>query len=222
MASSTEAIYSKERAYYEMERLDMLEFCPEGTGTLLDIGCGEGWFGKAAQDRRGIEAWGIDFDRDSIDTASTLLHRAFCGDVHETLTQLPDGYFDAICFNDLLEHLVDPYSLIESVKTKLSTDGVVIASIPNLRYFRVLGSLLFGRDFRYQKKGVMDETHLRFFTVKSVQRMFQEAGYEIQLLQPITRSSSFKPILAQVFSLGLAGSDIAYAQIAVRATPGPA
>jgi 2-polyprenyl-3-methyl-5-hydroxy-6-metoxy-1,4-benzoquinol methylase len=219
MTAALEQFYNKERAYYEMARPEMLQFCPPDTRTMLDIGCGEGWFGKAAADERDIEAWGIDFDAASIEKASALLHKAICGDVHQLLDDLPDQYFDSIYFNDVLEHLIDPYSLIDVIKPKLSLQGVVVASIPNLRHFRVLGRLLFDRDFRYEKKGVMDETHMRFFTLKSVERMFVQAGYQVQTIQPITRSSSFKPKIAQLLTLGLAGSDIAYSQIAVVAAP---
>lgn len=219
MTVALESYYDKDRTYYEMERPEMLQYCPESAKTMLDIGCGEGWFGKAAHDQRNIEAWGIDFDEASIATASKNLHKTFCGDIHELLPELPDGYFDSIFFNDVLEHLIDPYSLIRTIKPKLSSSGVIVASIPNLRYFRVLGRLLFGKDFRYEKKGVMDETHMRFFTLKSIERMFIEAGYTIQIIQPITKSSSFKPKIAQLLTLGLAGADIAYSQIAVVAAP---
>ncbi len=215
---SLDALYDKERKYYAVERPEMLPYFPASGNTMLDIGCGEGTFGKTVMDSHGAEVWGIDFDQESIDVARNILTKTFCGDVHQLLDDIPDNYFDAIYFNDVLEHLVDPYTLLEKVRPKLSAKGVVIASIPNLRYFRVLAEILFKRDFRYAKKGVMDETHMRFFTQKSIGRMFVEAGYMVQHLQPMNRSRSFKPKLVQVLTLGLAGADIAYTQIAVVAS----
>jgi len=217
MNSETEALYDKERKYYTLDRPEMLEYVPKDANTMLDIGCGEGFFAKAAADKQRLEAWGIDFDQQSIDVASGLLHKALCGDINQLLSEVPDNHFDCIVFNDVLEHLMDPYTLLEDIKNKLTPNGVVIASIPNLRYFRVLGELLFKKDFKYAKKGVMDETHMRFFTQKSVNRMFVDAGYQVQTLDLLNKTSSFKPLLAQLFTLGLAGSDIAYTQFAVVA-----
>lgn len=214
---SLDSLYDKERKYYALERPEMLPFFPASGKTMLDIGCGEGLFGKTLIDSRGTEVWGIDFDQESIDVAANILSKVFCGDVHQLLDDIPDNYFDAIYFNDVLEHLVDPYTLLEQVRPKLTANGVVIASIPNLRYFRVLAQILFKKDFRYEKKGVMDETHMRFFTQKSIDRMFVEAGYQVQRIQPMNRSRSFKPKVVQLCTLGLAGADIAYTQIAVVA-----
>ena len=215
---SLDSLYDKERKYYALERPEMLQYFPASGKTMLDIGCGEGLFGKTVMDKYRAEVWGIDFDQLSIDIAQKILTKAFCGDIHQLQEHVPDRYFDAIYFNDVLEHLVDPYTLLEQVRSKLTAKGVVVASIPNLRYFRVLAQILFKKDFKYEKKGVMDETHMRFFTQKSIARMFVEAGYTIQHLEPMNRSSSFKPRLAQLLTLGIAGSDIAYTQIAVVAS----
>lgn len=214
---SLDGLYDKERKYYTVDRPEMLPFFPASGKTMLDIGCGEGTFGKTVMDSRQAEVWGIDFDQQSIDVAEGVLSKVFCGDIFQLLDDVPDNYFDAIYFNDVLEHLVDPYTLLGLVRPKLSADGVVVASIPNLRYFRVLAQILFKKDFKYEKKGVMDETHMRFFTLKSIERMFSEAGYKVEQIQPMNRSSSFKPKLAQLLTLGLAGTDIAYTQIAVVA-----
>lgn len=217
MNTETEVLYNKERKYYELERPEMLGYVPDHAATLLDVGCGEGWFAKVAAEQKDLEAWGVDFNEQSIDVASGILHKALCGDINQLLTDIPDNYFDCIVFNDLLEHIMDPYKLLVDIKKKLSPEGVIVASIPNLRYFRVLGQLLLKKDFKYAKKGVLDETHMRFFTQKSINRMFEEAGYHVQTLDPLNKSSSFKPLLAQLFTLGIAGSDIAYTQFAVVA-----
>lgn len=214
---SLDGLYDKERKYYALERPEMLPFFPASGKTMLDIGCGEGAFGKTVMDGHSAEVWGIDFDQQSIDIARGTLSKVFCGDIFQLLDDIPDNYFDAIYFNDVLEHLVDPYALLELVRQKLTANGVVVASIPNLRYFRVLAQILLKKDFRYEKKGVMDETHMRFFTQKSIDRMFVEAGYKVQHIQPMNRSRSMKPKLAQLLTLGLAGTDIAYTQIVVVA-----
>jgi len=212
-----EAIYDKNQDYYGGVRSEMLKYFPENGNTMLDVGCGEGVFGKSAKDKFGVEVWGIDINQRSVALAEEKLDRAFCNDVSLMMDDLPENYFDAIYFNDVLEHMVDPYSLLGALKSKLNTEGVVVASIPNVRYHRVLTQILLKRDFKYEKAGVMDETHLRFFTQKSIQRMFVDAGYEIIRVDPINKSKSIRPLFYKLFSLGLIGNDISYPQFAVAA-----
>lgn len=212
-----EGIYDKNKDYYGGVRSEMLKYFPANARTMLDVGCGEGLFGKSAVDRFGAEVWGIDINERSVALAETNLARTFCGDVSQLLDELPDNHFDVIYFNDVLEHMVDPYSLLEEIKGKLTTEGMVVASIPNIRYHRVLTQILLKRDFKYEKAGVMDETHMRFFTKKSIGRMFVEAGYELDSLVPINKSKSVRPLFYKLLTLGLIGNDISYPQFAVAA-----
>lgn len=214
---SLERIYNKESDYYSGVRSEMLRYFPEGARTMLDVGCGEGLFGKTAKTRFDAEVWGIDINKSSVEQAQNNLDKAILGDVSHLFDALPDGHFDVIYFNDVLEHMVDPYSLLEDIKSKLSATGLVVASIPNIRYHRVLTQILLKRDFKYEKAGVMDETHMRFFTQKSIERMFVEAGYEPITLEPINKGKSIRPIFYQLVSLGLIGRDISYPQLAVTA-----
>lgn len=210
-------LYDKNKGYYSSTRGELLKYCPPQCTRVLDVGCGEGWFGKSVKDFCGAEVWGMDISAASIKLAEQNLDKAFCGDIAAADKLLPDGYFDAIFFNDVLEHLVDPYTLLETIAMKLSKNGVVIASIPNIRHHKVLYDLLVKKDFRYVDAGVMDNTHLRFFTKKSIQRMFKAAGYQILELAPINKSKSIKPILYKIVTLGLIGNDISYLQYVIRA-----
>lgn len=212
-----DAIYNKNSDYYGGTRIEMLEYFPEGGHRVLDVGCGEGLFGKALKDRFGAEVWGIDINEESVEMAKERIDTVFCNDIVHLLKELPDSYFDAIYFNDVLEHMVDPYSLLENIAPKLSANGVVVASIPNIRYHRVLTQILLKKDFRYETSGVMDETHMRFFTEKSIRRMFLEAGYKINVLTPINKGKSIRPVFYKLLSLGMIGGDISYPQFAVSA-----
>jgi len=213
-----EVLYDKNRDYYGGVRTEMLHYYPDSGQTMLDIGCGEGLFGKAAKDRFGAEVWGIDINESSVETAKTHLDKAFCNDASLMLDELPDGHFDVVYFNDVLEHMVDPYSLLSNIKSKLSDTGIVVASIPNVRYHRVLTQLLLKRDFQYEKAGVMDETHMRWFTQKSIHRMFTNAGYQVNHLDPINKGKSVRPMLYKILTLGLIGNDISYPQFAIAAS----
>lgn len=212
-----ENIYDKKEDYYGGVRTEMLRYFPDQGRTMLDVGCGEGLFGKTAKEKFGAEVWGIDINERSVELAKTNLDKAFCDDVSLMMDTLPEDYFDVIYFNDVLEHMVDPYSLLETIRRKLSKNGTVVASIPNIRYHRVLTQLLIKKDFKYESSGVMDETHMRFFTQKSISRMFSNAGYDLLSIEPINKSKSIRPTFYKLLSLGLIGNDISFPQFAVAA-----
>lgn len=210
-------LYDKSENYYAGLRSEMLPFFPAGSQKVLDVGCGEGWFGKSIKDKHQSEVWGVDISSKSIEIAKKNIDKAFCINISENHSDIPDHYFDSIFFNDVLEHLIDPYTLLKDIKCKLKDDGVVVASIPNMRHFRVLHKLLFKKDFEYEESGIMDKTHLRFFTQKSMIRMFQEAGYEILKVTPINKTKSLRPVIMKILTFGLIGNDISYLQFVITA-----
>ena len=116
-----------------------------------------------------------------------------------------------IYFNDVLEHLVDPYTVLERIKLKLKKQGRIISSIPNVRYHNTFMKVLFQKDWKYEDYGVMDITHLRFFTGKSIKRMYEEAGFRVEKHHGINRSKSLKVYLYNILFLFTA-LDIMYPQ----------
>ena len=216
-SSLPDDLYDKKDDYYQGTRPELLAYFPPTAKTALDVGCGEGWFGKSLIKNFDSEVWGVDISEQSIAVAKNNLHNAFVADVTTNLDQLPDNFFDVIYFNDVLEHLIDPYTLLEKISGKLSAQGRVVASIPNIRHHKVLWSLLVKRDFKYERAGVMDETHMRWFTRKSMERMFKEAGYNDVSSHPISKTKSLRPLIMKIFTLGLIGSDINYPQFVISA-----
>ena len=112
------------------------------------------------------------------EVAATRLDKVLANPLSECVG-LPQRYFDAICFNDSLEHFADPGPALESCKDLLRKGGVVVASIPNVRYIENIAHLLIELDWRYENSGIRDRTHLRFFTKKSMERTFRESGYAV-------------------------------------------
>jgi hypothetical protein len=92
--------------------------------------------------------------------------------------------FDCIVFNDVLEHMIDPWSVLATTRSLLSARGVVVASIPNIRHVSVLLPLLVRGRWSYMEWGVLDRTHLRFFTRRSMISMFEGAGYRVTHIEP--------------------------------------
>ncbi len=184
----------KPPGYYDSIREDMLKYIPHEVERTLEFGCGKGGFSKLIGDRFGAETWAVEIDEKSAKIASEKLNKVINSNAHEAIDKLPDSYFDCIIFFDILEHLPDPYSLLTSAKKKLMKNGVIVASIPNVRYYRHLVDYVIHGNWDYQDKGILDKTHLRFFTRGSILKMFDELGFELLLFEGIhpTRSRTLK------------------------------
>ncbi|MCF6295542.1 MAG: class I SAM-dependent methyltransferase [Flavobacteriaceae bacterium] len=207
---------NKPDGYFNNPRNEMLSFLPLDAKKILDVGCGNGTFAKAIKEINNAEIWGIELMADEAIEAKTILDKTFVGPCEDYIDDLPEGYFDAIYFNDVLEHLVDPYTVLQKIKSKLSPQGVVISSIPNIRYHSALVKLLFNKDFEYTDHGVMDKTHLRFFTKKSIYNMYTNLGYDVKKHVGINPTKSIKPFLYNI-PLLFTATDIKYLQFATVA-----
>jgi 2-polyprenyl-3-methyl-5-hydroxy-6-metoxy-1,4-benzoquinol methylase len=180
--------------YFNNIRPEMLDFVPKDAARILEIGCGEGVFGSQLARRQGAEVWGIEPNRAAAEIAATRLFKAengmFGGNV-----SAPRKHFDCVIFNDVLEHMPDPWDALELAKDFLrDRNSVVVASIPNFRYWHNMVEIVIHKDFAYSDAGVLDRTHLRFFTRKTIVELFTKAGFEILAMSGInpTPSRRFK------------------------------
>tara|TARA_Y100001972_G_C7641635_1_gene322407 strand:- start:716 stop:1375 length:660 start_codon:yes stop_codon:yes gene_type:complete len=211
------AYHQKPDEYFESVRKEMVGFLPSDAVRVLDVGCGAGLFGEYLIEKNPkLEIWGVEFDKDAAAIADKKLEKCFPGGIEENLKNIPDNYFDCIFFNDVLEHLLDPYTVLKEIQPKLAKNGVVISSIPNIRYFRNFNELVMKKNWDYTDSGVMDRTHFRFFTYKSIRKMFEEQGYEIILHKGLNRTKSIRPFILNFFFLGFFW-DILYLQFATVA-----
>lgn len=145
---------------------------------VLDVGCATGLLAKRLVEN-GCEVVGIEIDDESARFAKKYCKNVIVGDV-ELLEHIPypEKYFDVIIFADVLEHLKDPQSVLVNFKKYLKRDGYIICSIPNVAHIYVRLNLLFG-NWEYKDLGILDKTHLRFFTKKTAIRLIENAGYTI-------------------------------------------
>jgi len=208
----------KPREYYESTREDMLKYIPRGTKTCLEFGCGFGGFSTLVKERFDAESWAVEIDATAAQEAAKKLDKVINRDSIESLCEIPQNYFDCIIFFDILEHLVDPYTLLSAAKTKLTEAGVIVASIPNIRYYRTFVDFVIHGNWNYQAQGILDKSHLRFFTYKSIRQMFCELGFEILLLEGIHPTSSRTFKLLNVL-LGGALWDVRYKHFAIVVAP---
>jgi 2-polyprenyl-3-methyl-5-hydroxy-6-metoxy-1,4-benzoquinol methylase len=175
---------SKPEEYFECPRSEMLEYVPSFCRKVLEVGCGTGSFGANIRKRTGCEVWGVESNAGSIQKAEQNIDKVFHGYFGPEL-HLPSGYFDCVVFNDVLEHMLDPASALVLARALLSSGGYIVASIPNIRQFPTVWKLIIRGDWEYQEVGILDKTHLRFFTRLSIMRLFQGAGFEIQRIDGI-------------------------------------
>lgn len=166
--------------YPDNQRAELMPFFPAQAKKILDVGCATGSFGKNLADR---EAYGLEPNEGAAVKARHHYRAVYHGTFPEAV---PAGEtYDCIVFNDVLEHLVDPYTVLRRSRDFLRPQGLVFASIPNVRYLRVVKRLLVNADWRYEDEGVLDRTHLRYFTSKTMRLLFEDNGFEVKLIEPI-------------------------------------
>ncbi len=208
-------------SYRKNARKEMLEFVPPSAARVLELGCGEGAFAALLKRHLVAEVWGLELDEEAASVAAEHVDRIIVGDIGETLHEVPKAYFDCVVANDFFEHLQWPGQTLHEIASHLTPGGVVVASIPNLRYCRALYEIVVNRDFKYRNEGIFDATHLRFFTEKSIRRLFDESGYEILTIQGINEERGLWSRVLSALNLILLGSisDTRYCQFAVVARP---
>ena len=211
-------LLSKPEDYFIQTRPEMLEYIPKTAHRILEVGCSSGLFAAQLKERAGAEVWGIEFDHESAERAREKIDKVFVGDIFQLSADLPEAYFDCIVLNDVLEHLVDPFAVLLRLKGKLAENGIIVCSIPNIRFFHTLKKFVLDKQWKYEDAGIMDKTHLRFFTKKSIIDMFNTLGYTILKLEGINGIDSWKFSLLNALSLGYL-SDTRFLQFACVARP---
>lgn len=169
--------------YYSVLRNEIAPLLPIHFETVLDIGCGRGstlnWIRHKYAGSRVI---GVEIDPVVAETAQETIEEILCLDIETNLAELAQyhGKIDVLLLLDVLEHLRDPWSSIMRLRKLLSPSGIVIASVPNVRNLKVILPLVFSGHWKYQDAGILDRTHLRFFTKSSVLELFERSGYVVQ------------------------------------------
>jgi O-antigen biosynthesis protein len=147
---------------------------------VLEFGCATGYMSKVLKERLGCTVVGIEIDPGAASLAEEHTERVIVGDAEKIdyAAELAGEEFDVVLFADVLEHLKEPADVLRRIRPFISENGVVVASIPNIAHASVRLALL-GGEFRYREWGLLDDTHLRFFTRASIQDLFEETGYVV-------------------------------------------
>lgn len=182
---------NENQSYYNNIRAEIAEYIRKNNNYVLDVGCGAGNFGKyLKQTGRAVDVTGIEINETAAVQAETKLDKVFCIDLNlssidSALKNYNKSSFDYIVCADVLEHLIDPWKILQELVEYLKPGGHIVISIPNVRHWSVLLPLIFYGHWRYVEEGIMDRTHLRFFTRKSAFELVQDSGLQVTKVDSI-------------------------------------
>lgn len=175
---AADTVDDKPENYFDWARPELMNLIPAEARVVLDVGCGRGALGAALKARDPeVVVHGLEYVQEAVDVAATRIDTAAQVDLN-TLESLPFelGSIDTMVFGDILEHLLDPQAVLATLLPYLAPDGRVVASIPNVKHWSVVLPLLVNDAWTYEDAGLLDRTHVHFFTLAEATKMFHEVG----------------------------------------------
>lgn len=164
----------KKKAYFTNIRLDIEPLLPHFSEKVLEIGCGNG---ATLSHYKGQKRFGFTMGLELVEEVTTnntmLVDQWLIGSVEEIISQLEPNSLDLILCLDVLEHLVDPWLIVKELERVLKPGGYIVSSIPNMRTAKVIFDLVIRGNFDYTDQGILDKTHLRWFTRKTAIALFK-------------------------------------------------
>jgi 2-polyprenyl-3-methyl-5-hydroxy-6-metoxy-1,4-benzoquinol methylase len=207
--------------YPNNSRQEMTEFLPDRYETVLEIGCGTGGF-KETLGEYFKELYGVEPNDSAAKIARSKGYVVLTGPYEEIESQLPDNFFDLVICNDVIEHMTDHEKFLIQIKKKMKPNGVLVGSVPNIRNYSVLYDLIIKKQWQYTEDGILDRTHLRFFTEKSLRSCLENCGYNIEKLGGINSAAKYWGTIKSAIKVILLKlpfnciSDIRFVQLAFR------
>lgn len=178
----------KKKEYFNYIRKDVVSLLPvQSQQKVLEIGAGSGnTLVYIKENKLAAEVMGVELVKSADSNQQhPLIDKFQIADIEKENINAPKEYFDVIICADVLEHLSDPWSCINKLSQHLKKGGRLIASIPNIREFKTLSKIIFRGDFRYEKnEGILDVTHLRFFTKKNIKHLLNTDSLSLIYCKP--------------------------------------
>lgn len=168
--------FVKSSDYYREVRTDLLALAPEIHGRVLEIGCAEGLTMEYLRDRFGCTMVGLDYCESAVETARAKGFEVHSCDLNREPLPFGSEEFDYIVIGDVLEHLYDPWSFMKDIVSRLTPDGTVLFSIPNVKHYSLLKNLILRDRWEYSESGLLDVTHIRFFTLDGIRTLLARSG----------------------------------------------
>lgn len=206
----------KDFSYFDEVRSEVFALLPDKSERVFEIGCGTG--ATLSQIKaKGLANWvgGVELVADVVSAGKSNLDLLLEGNIENMELPISHSSLDVILCLDVLEHLVDPWAAVEKLKKYLKPNGVIIASLPNVKNLKVLLPLVLKDDWQYAQCGLLDRTHLRFFTKKTAIALFENAGLHVDTV-PTFFNKKGSAGLVNTLTFGLFRSFIQF-QYLVRA-----
>jgi SAM-dependent methyltransferase len=185
--------------YFRAARADYVAAMPDDpSASVLELGCSDGGTGALALASGKCGRYvGVEIAPEAAARARPRLTQVIVGDIERMALDLPPASFDALVMSEVLEHLVDPWSVVAQLGALVRPGGLVFASSPNVAHLDMVRRLLRGR-WDLEDAGVMDRTHLRWFTPATFREMFEAAGFETLRVGPIKPFGGRKRLISRL------------------------
>jgi len=151
--------------------------------TVLDVGCGRGIL-AAKLAENGCRVIGIEYSKELAAEAAERCEGVLVGDAQSMDLKLKPESFDVLLFADVLEHLREPRAVLQKTRPLLKKNGEIIVSVPNIANWRIRLNLLLGR-FDYAEQGIMDRTHMHFYTLKTARELVESNGFAVKKIETV-------------------------------------
>lgn len=174
---------------------------------VLDVGCSSGYFARTLIEEKNCTVDGIELDSGDAETARQVCRKVVQANVEELdLSECFDQEYDHIVFADVLEHLIEPALVLNRMARITKPDGTLLFSIPNMAHASIRLQLLQG-NFDYEDEGILDRTHLRFYTKKTIVELVERAGLYLRELDATTFDIPESIVNEALARVGLVGSE---------------
>ena len=178
-----DALATPYQQHFNPQMLDVLAHAPR---VLLDVGCSSGNLGKYVKSLHpACRTIGVEPNRATAALAAQNLDQVLCGKFEDFQLEnegIARGSIDTVVMADVLEHMYDPWHVMVNLKPYLAADAQLILSIPNTRHLGLMQGLLDGGSWTYAEKGLLDITHIRFFTLKEIANFLAQTGYRMEFV----------------------------------------
>ena len=174
----------KQTPVHHTYNADLLAAMPLTAAEVVEVGCGSGALAKAYRQLNAkAEYWCIDIEPEYAAMAQAQCHRSMAMNIEQASDDFWEDAWNTDCwvFGDTLEHLVDPWRVLTRIRANLPADGAVVACVPNMQHWSVIHRLITG-ELHYEDAGLLDRTHLRWFTQKTMVRLFEDTGFRVEFM----------------------------------------
>jgi SAM-dependent methyltransferase len=184
-AKHAQLMQARSQNYFDLPNVEALSLIPEDAQRILEVGCGGGATLRALKERRTAEGRtcevvGVDIEAEAVSRAKEYLDAVYLMDAEEEeLTDYPDGYFDLLIMQYVLEHVVNPWATLRHWLQLVRPGGYIFVGVPNIANYQFLKRLILHDEFTHEPAGILDWTHLRYFTGGSLIKLLTEADLTV-------------------------------------------